>query len=135
MGTSCFTDFALAPTARRLLFTAQDYPGLLDLAFRSPCLAADDAKALVEAQIIKHGLDAKIEKVDTIELAGSKTFYLIYVKKTGNDKPSNFVVVDAQNGRLSPYPLPKGMLEHMKRRMAAGANFPPQHPPMPALDS
>ncbi|MFZ9036053.1 MAG: hypothetical protein ACO2ZM_08045 [Francisellaceae bacterium] len=40
MGTSCFTDFALAPTARRLLFTAQDYPGLLDLAFRSPCLAA-----------------------------------------------------------------------------------------------
>ncbi|MFZ9036080.1 MAG: hypothetical protein ACO2ZM_08185 [Francisellaceae bacterium] len=42
MGTSCFTDFALAPTARRLLFTAQDYPGLLDLAFRSPCLAALD---------------------------------------------------------------------------------------------
>ncbi|MFZ9036176.1 MAG: LysR substrate-binding domain-containing protein [Francisellaceae bacterium] len=42
MGTSCFTDFALAPTARRLLFTAQDYPGLLDLAFRSPCLAAKE---------------------------------------------------------------------------------------------
>ncbi|MFZ9036359.1 MAG: acyl-CoA thioesterase [Francisellaceae bacterium] len=40
MGTSCFTDFALAPTARRLLITAQGYPGLLDLAFRSPCLAA-----------------------------------------------------------------------------------------------
>ncbi|MFZ9035434.1 MAG: hypothetical protein ACO2ZM_04875 [Francisellaceae bacterium] len=42
MGTSCFTDFALAPTARRLLFTAEGYPGLLDLAFRSPCLAAAD---------------------------------------------------------------------------------------------
>ncbi|MFZ9035449.1 MAG: hypothetical protein ACO2ZM_04965 [Francisellaceae bacterium] len=45
MGTSCFTDFALAPTARRLLFTAQDYPGLLDLAFRSPCLAAIEITA------------------------------------------------------------------------------------------
>ncbi|MFZ9035685.1 MAG: hypothetical protein ACO2ZM_06165 [Francisellaceae bacterium] len=44
MGTSCFTDFALAPTARRLLFTAQDYPGLLDLAFRSPCLAAAECR-------------------------------------------------------------------------------------------
>ncbi|MFZ9035376.1 MAG: hypothetical protein ACO2ZM_04580 [Francisellaceae bacterium] len=56
MGTSCFTDFALAPTARRLLITAQGYPGLLDLAFRSPCLAANEAEK-PHFQLVFAGID------------------------------------------------------------------------------
>ncbi|MFZ9035398.1 MAG: HAD family hydrolase [Francisellaceae bacterium] len=69
MGTSCFTDFALAPTARRLLFTAQDYPGLLDLAFRSPCLAADVAHP-------KPHPEALIEAMSRLEISTADTLFV-----------------------------------------------------------
>ncbi|MFZ9035555.1 MAG: hypothetical protein ACO2ZM_05510 [Francisellaceae bacterium] len=71
MGTSCFTDFALAPTARRLLFTAQDYPGLLDLAFRSPCLAAKDDnvnKQLVDAGFFANRFSMGFWGIDNIPM-------------------------------------------------------------------
>lgn len=76
-------------------------------------LTQQDAKILVQAALIKHNKsNLSIQKINEIDLAGGKKFYLVYVSEPSQSAIDSFLIVDAQNGCIMPFPKPKHGKHH-----------------------
>lgn len=76
-------------------------------------LTQKDVKTLVQAALIKHNKsDLTIQKINEIDLVDGNKFYLVYVAETSKSTAVSFLVVDAQSGRMMPFPKPKHGRKH-----------------------
>ena len=76
-------------------------------------LTQQDVKTLVQAGLIKHNKsNLTIQKINEINLADGKKFYLVYVAEANQSTADSFLIVDAQSGRIMPFPKPKHGKNH-----------------------